>query len=1012
MPSRPSSVHTERAFETAIEDHLLAHGWQRGEPQAFDRKRALFPAELLAFVQATQAKAWKAVHDYHGAQAADALLDDLVKAIAANGMLHVLRHGFHCFGKAFKVATFAPASGLNPELQAQYAANLLTVTRQVHYSERHENSLDMVLALNGLPLATAELKNQFTGQNVFDAMRQYRQDRDPAETVFAFNRRALVHFAVDPDLVFMTTRLEGAATAFLPFNRGRPDGSAGNPPHPAGHRTAYLWQDAWARDSWLDIVGRFVQLEKLTKEVLVRRKGQQVKQKLVKESLIFPRWHQLDAVRSLVAAARAQGPGRQYLVQHSAGSGKSNTIAWLAHRLSNLHDEKDARVFDSVIVITDRRVLDRQLQANVFDFEHKQGVVVKIDQDSTQLAQALAERTPIIVTTLQKFPFVTDEMAALPQQRYAVIVDEAHSSQSGEQAAELKGLLNDAGLRAKARALAADESAEEESADEALLLAMLRRGRQPNISFFAFTATPKHKTLKIFDEPGPDGRAPFHRYSMRQAIEEHFIHDVLAHYTTYKAYYKLAQTAGDDPLVEKRDAAKALARYMRHHPHNIASKVEVMVEHFRQSTRHRIGGRAKAMVVTESRLAAVRYKLAFDEYIANKGYDDIRTLVAFSGTVQDPDAPGRSWSEAGMNGFGEKELPERFATDDYQLLLVAEKYQTGFDEPLLHTMYVDKRLDGVQAVQTLSRLNRRAPGKEDTFVLDFYNEREDIFAAFKPYYERTDAAETTDPQKLYELKAKLDGAQVYALSEVNELCRVFFASPDTSEAAHARLSRFVDRAVESYKQLDEQAKDDFAGWVGSFRNLYGFLAQIIPYQDSSLERLYTYLRFLQAKLPPRRRSDGFALDGEVQLKFYKLQKIGEGRIELQLGESEPLAGPNEVGTRRSQSERVQLSSVVDQLNQKFGTQFTLADQLFFDQVEEQALQKVDLREAARANSEEDFGLVWDQALDGLFIDRMEGNDEVFRKIMADELKRALVSSMLRSRVYARARGEGPTGESA
>jgi type I restriction enzyme, R subunit len=1001
MPSPRPSVHTERAFETAIEDHLLAHGWQRGDSLAFDRKRALFPADLLAFIQATQAKAWGAVQAYHGAQAVDALLDDLVKAIAASGLLQVLRHGFNCFGKSFRLAFFAPASGLNPELQAQYAANILTVTRQVHYSEQHENSLDMVLSLNGLPLATAELKNQFTGQTVHDAMRQYRQDRDAQETVFAFNRRALVHFAVDPDLVFMTTRLEGAATTFLPFNQGHA-GGAGNPPHPAGHRTAYLWQEAWARDSWLDILGRFVQLEKVTKEVLVRRKGQQVKQKISKEALIFPRWHQLSAVRALVSAARAQGPGRQYLVQHSAGSGKSNTIAWLAHRLSSLHDDKDARVFDSVIVITDRRVLDRQLQANVFDFEHKQGVVVKIDQDSTQLAQALAERTPIIVTTLQKFPFVTDKMAALPQQRYAVIVDEAHSSQSGEQAAELKGLLNDAGLREQAQALAADEGIED-SADEAMLLAMLRRGRQPNISFFAFTATPKHKTLKIFDEPGPDGTAPFHRYSMRQAIEEGFIHDVLAHYSTYKAYYKLAQTASVDPLVEKRDAAKALARYMRHHPHNVTSKVEVMVEHFRQSTRHKIGGRAKAMVITDSRLAAVRYKLAFDAYIADKGYDDIRTLVAFSGTVQDPDAPGRSWSEAGMNGFGESELTGKFATDDYQVLLVAEKYQTGFDEPLLHTMYVDKRLDGVQAVQTLSRLNRRAQGKEDTFVLDFHNEREDIFAAFKPYYERTGAAETTDAQKLYELKAKLDGAMVYAQSEVKELCRVFFASPDTSDAAHARLSGLVNAAVESFKKLDEQAQDDFAGWVVSFRSLYAFLAQIIPYQDSSLERLYTYLRFLDAKLPRMRRNPGVALEGEVQLKFYKLQKIGEGRIDLKVGEAESLYGPSEVGTRRSEDEQVRLSTLVDRLNEKFGTQFTLADQLFFDQVEEQALQKADLCEAARANSEEDFGLVWDQALDGLFIDRMEGNDEVFRKVMADELKRALVSSVLRARVYARAR---------
>jgi type I restriction enzyme R subunit len=1005
MPSPRPSAHTEKAFEAAIEQHLLSHGWAAGDPAGFDRERALFPAELLAFVQATQPKAWAAVQAYHAANAADALLSDLGKALAASGLLHVLRHGFHCFGKHFKLAFFAPASGLNPELQAQYAANRLSVTRQVHYSTQHENSLDMVLSLNGLPLATAELKNPFTAQTVHDAMRQYRQDRDPAETLFAFNRRALVHFAVDSERVFMSTRLEGAATSFLPFNRGD-GGGAGNPPHPAGHRSAYLWHEAWARDNWLDILGRFVQLEKVAKEVLVRRKGVQVKQKITKENLIFPRWHQLDAVRTLVAAARAQGPGHNYLVQHSAGSGKSNTIAWLAHRLSSLHDERDERVFDSVIVITDRRVLDRQLQANVFDFEHKQGVVQRIDEDSAQLAQALAGRTPVIVTTLQKFPFVTDKLAALPRQRYAVIVDEAHSSQSGEQAAELKGILNDAGLREKALALAADEGIEE-SADEALLLAMLRRGRQPNISFFAFTATPKHKTLKIFDEPGPTGTAPFHRYGMRQAIEEGFIHDVLAHYTTYKAYYRLAQAAGDDPLVEKREAAKALARYMRHHPHNIASKVEVMVEHFRQHTRHRIGGRAKAMVVTDSRLAAVRYKQAFDSYIGSRGYDDIRTLVAFSGTVTDPEAPGRAFSEAGMNGFGEGELPERFGSDDYQLLLVAEKYQTGFDEPLLHTMYVDKRLDGVQAVQTLSRLNRRAPGKEDTFVLDFHNEREDIFAAFKPYYDRTEAAETTDPQKLYELKAKLDGALVYSADEVAALCRVFFASPDTSEAAHARLSAFVDAAVQRYKALDETARDDFAGWVGSFRNLYAFLSQIIPYQDSGLERLYTYLRFLAAKLPRTPHSAALALDGEVQLKFYKLQKIGEGRIDLKVGEPEPLFGPGEVGTRRSEGEQVRLSTLVERMNQKFGTQFTPADQLFFEQVEEHAVQQAALRDAARANSEQDFELVWEQALDGLFIDRMEGNDEVFRKVMSDEVKRAFVSAVLRSRVYRRARGEPP-----
>ena len=736
------AVHTEIRFEEAIERCLLSKvgGYAKGDAKAFDARLALFPEDVIAFIQATQEPAWKAIASYHGANARAAVLDDLARALSspAMGLLHVLRQGFTCFGKTLRVAYFAPANLMNPETAKLYAANRLTVTRQVHFSEKNEKlSIDVVLALNGTPVATLELKNPLTHQNVHDAMRQYREDRDPREPLLRFKERALVHFAVDPDLVYMTTRLDGKATHFLPFNRGD-QGGAGNPPNPNGYRTAFLWEEVLQRDSLLDILGRFVQLEKIERDVLITKGGKQVVQKIRKENVIFPRYHQLDAVRRLTAATRAQGAGHNYLVQHSAGSGKSNTIAWLAHRLSTLHDAQDAKVFDSVIVITDRSVLDRQLQDTVYQFEHKGGVVKKIDEDSTQLAEALKDRTPIIITTLQKFPFVTEKIGALPAQKYAVIVDEAHSSQSGEQAAELKGILNDSALRAKAKALAQEEGAGDEDSDaEALLLTMLKRGRQPNISFFAFTATPKFKTLKIFDEPGPNGKPPFHLYTMRQAIDERFILDVLRNYTTYKAYYKLIETAAEDPLVERKEAAKALARFMRHHPHNLASKVEVMVEHFRAHTRHKIGGRAKAMVVTDSRLSAVRYKQAFDKYIKDKGYHDIRTLVAFSGTVDDPDFKGQSYSEQGMNGIPESQLPEKFETEAYQVLIVAEKYQTGFDQPLLHTMYVDKRLDGVQAVQTLSRLNRTCAGKEDTFVLDFYNEREDIFRAFKPYYEET-----------------------------------------------------------------------------------------------------------------------------------------------------------------------------------------------------------------------------------------------------------------------------------
>ncbi len=810
-----------------------------------------------------------------------------------------------------------------------------------------------------------------------------------------------MHFAVDPDLVYMTTKLDGKATHFLPFNRGD-QGGAGNAPNPDGYRTAYLWEDVLQRDSLLDILGRFVQLEKIEKDVLIRKGGKEVVQKIRKENVIFPRFHQLDAVRRLTTAARAQGSGRNYLVQHSAGSGKSNTIAWLAHRLSTLHDAQDAKVFDSVIVITDRRVLDRQLQDTVYQFEHKGGVVKKIDEDSTQLAAALKDRTPIVITTLQKFPFVTEKIGALPAQRYAVIVDEAHSSQSGEQAAELKGILNDAALRARAKALAQEEGSGDEDSDaEALLLTMLKRGRQPNISFFAFTATPKFKTLKIFDEPGPNGSAPFHLYTMRQAIEEKFILDVLANYTTYKAYYKLIETAAEDPLVEKKEAAKALARFLRHHPHNLASKVEVMVEHFRAHTRHKIGGRAKAMVVTDSRLAAVRYKQAFDKYIKDKGYTDIRTLVAFSGTVDDPDFKGRSYSEQGMNGIPESQLPEKFETEEYQVLIVAEKYQTGFDQPLLHTMYVDKRLDGVQAVQTLSRLNRTCAGKEDTFVLDFYNEREDIFRAFKPYYEATTIAEDVEPHKLYELKAKLDGAHVYYPDDVKALCAAFFAGDDAG--THAKLYKLIDPAVERFKALGETAQDDFRGWLQSFRNLYGFLSQVIPYQDSALEALHTYLRFLGAKLPLPLRGKPLELDDDVQLKFYRLQKIGEGQIPLHVGEPEGLYGPADVGIRRSEPEKVALSSLIEQLNERFGTDFRPADQLFFDQVEADAAEREDIQQAAKANTLDNFKLLFDKELEGLFVDRMEGNDEIFRRVMQDEQFRAAASAYLMNKVYERAR---------
>jgi type I restriction enzyme, R subunit len=993
--------HTEQAFETAIEYHLTTlGGYGKGERDSFDLNRGLFPQEILAFIQETQTQEWEYLANLQKGKAEETLLDDLCRALNSphEGCLSVLRHGFKCFGKLFRAASFAPASGLNPDTQKLYAANRLTITRQVRYAHRHGNTLDVVLSLNGIPVATVELKNPMTAQTWRHAVTQYKHDRDPADLIFQFKKRALVHFAVDTDEVYMTTRLSGRNTRFLPFNQGRGTG-AGNPDNPGGYKTAYLWEEVLERHSFLDILARFMHLQGEEKKL----GGKKVR----RETMIFPRYHQLDCVRKLVAEAREHGAGTNYLVQHSAGSGKSNSIAWLAHRLASLYDDKDEKVYDSVIVVTDRVILDQQLQNTIYQFEHKQGVVHKIDVSSTQLAEALAKAVPIVVTTLQKFPFVTEKIGDLPKRTYAVIVDEAHSSQGGETATELKGVLADAVLREEAAKYATEESLPDY--EEEILKTMAKRGRQSNISFFAFTATPKYKTLEVFGRPGADGKPePFHLYSMRQAIEEGFILDVLQNYTTYKTYYRLIKSIEDDPQVDKRKAARALARFMSLHPYNIAQKTEVMVEHFRHFTLHKIGGKAKAMVTASSRLHAVRYKQDFDKYIAEKGYKGIKTLVAFSGTVIDPDAPGVEYTEVGMNGgIREKELPERFGTDQYQVLLVAEKYQTGFDQPLLHTMYVDKRLSGIQAVQTLSRLNRINTGKEDTFVLDFVNEPEEILAAFQPYYEQTLIGERADPKQLYELQAKLEAQQVYYKAEVTEFCKVFY-KPKRHQTTfdHAQMNACIDPAVNRYRELEEEVREEFRKTLVAYRNLYAFLAQIIPFQDSDLERLYSYTRFLLTKLPRGDRGPVYNFDDDVALKFYRLQKISEGSIDLEPGKEEPVSGPTAVGTGIVRGLEIELSKLIDILNERFGTEFKPGDQLFFDSIREDAVADTNLRQAAIANTMENFGYVFRKALEGLFIDRMEQNEEITAKFMNEKDFQKAVTKHLLEQVYRQIREEG------
>ena len=1018
------SGHTERDFETAIEAGLTSSGgYETRSPSAYDEALALFPADVTGFLKESQPAKWQALEVLLGPKTAATVLDSLSKELELKGTLHILRHGFKCYGKSFRMAYFRPNTAMNPEAAENYARNRLTITRQVAYTSVMKKAdgknrrciIDVTLAVNGIPVVTAELKNPLTGQRAAHAMRQYEDERDGRDLLFAFKKCALVHFAVDPDEVWMTTRMRGKETDFLPFNRGNNHG-AGNAPVEGNWKTAYLWDEVLQADSLLEILQRFMHLEVKEKQVKTNKGVRTVR----KETMIFPRYHQLDAVRNLVIHAKARGAGRNYLIQHSAGSGKSNSIAWLAHRLSSLHDEHDEKVFHSVIVVTDRRVLDQQLQATIYQFEHKTGVVEKIDEDTQQLVRALSQGTPIVITTIQKFPFISQALSTLTKKgsgvkidtagkRFAVIVDEAHSSQSGETATTLKGMLNKEGIEAAIAAQLSDEEDYDLSDDAkvAVLRDALQRARQPNLSFFAFTATPKFKTKALFDEHGPSGASPFHEYTMRQAIEEGFIIDVLQNYTTYKRFFGLLKQVENDPDVPRKKAAKVLTRYLELHPVNIEQVVSVIVEHFRLYVMHELGGRAKAMVVTGSRLSAVKYKLAFDRYIKEQGYTGIRSLVAFSGTVEDPDNPGSSYTEVAMNdGLSESELPETFERDYYRVLLVAEKYQTGFDQPLLQTMYVVKRLAGVQAVQTLSRLNRIAPGKSRTFVLDFANEKDDIYKAFKPYYETTPVGENADPHRLSELQHRLLERAVFTPVDVTAFAEVWYRGKrDHSVSDHRVMNAVLDAVVQRFQDREEEEREEFRGQLKAYRNLYAFLSQIIPYQDSDLERLYAFVRNLLAKLPPPGDGQAFALDDEVALRFFRLQQMNEGSIDLSEGEADPLKGPTDVGTARAKDEEVTLSSLIDRLNERFGTDFTEADQLFFDQIRASAENDENIAEAARANNFANFAAYLDRMLDELFITRMEGNEEIFSRVMTDTEFRSAAHEHLAREIFRRVREE-------
>jgi type I restriction enzyme, R subunit len=988
-----SSQTTEKAFEDAIVHTLInGGGYQLGNPAKFSQELALDKTILFQFIQDSQPQAWQKLSEIHGLTVEPKFIQRLYQELEFRGMLDVLRYGITDYGVRFKLAYFKPASGLNPETLALYDQNILTVTRQVHYSTRNQNSIDLLLSVNGLPVATVELKNQFTGQDIENAKQQYSSDRDNHELLFQFKRRALVHFAVDPDEAWMTTRIDGSNTRFLPFNQGHNKG-AGNPPNPNGYKTAYLWSEIWTKDRWLDILGRFLHLEQET----INLNGKTIK----KESLIFPRFHQLDVVRKLAADAKVNGAGHNYLIQHSAGSGKSNSIAWLAYQLANLHNDQDSRVFDSVIVITDRRVLDQQLQDTIYQFDHVAGVVQKIDRNASQLANALASGTNIIITTLQKFPFILDKIGDLPKCNYALIVDEAHSSHGGEASKRMKEVLTVIDFSPSTQESSGRYGDGDEDGEDLIRKSMLSRGKQPNLSFFAFTATPKAKTLEVFGQINSQGQPePFHLYSMRQAIEEGFIMDVLKNYTTYKTYFRLSKAIEDDPQIHKKKASKAIARFLSLHPHNLAQKTEVIIEHFRQCVMPKIGGKAKAMLVTASRPHVIRYKNEFDDYLKKQGYTDIKALVAF--TAFTDRETGISYTESDINGFGERELPKKFETIEYQLLIVADKYQTGFDQPLLHTMYVDKKLSGVKAVQTLSRLNRIYPGKENTFVLDFANEEQEIIDAFQPYYEQTVLAATTNPNRLYDLKNRIDDFQIIWSNEVDAFAKLFFKRTEkTSKQDHGRLNALVDPACDRFKGLSEEQQDEFKNTLITFIRLYAFLAQIMPFSDETLEKFYAFSRLLQTKLPKRLKSEIFKLTDEVSLEYYRLQKIREGQIDLQKDAEIALQPSTEAGISREKEMQAKLSEIIDILNKRFNADFTDADKYFFSQIEEELIQNESLSQQAKSNSIQNFKYGFDDIFLTTLIERMEDNQDIFTKIIDDSEFGDAVRDWMLKKVYKR-----------
>lgn len=973
-----NNILSEKDYQKFLLERLEQdNGFVVRKASQYDRLFAMDREMLFKFLNGTQPDTMDYLRKIYKSDLEDTIVGLInAEATKARGSLvEILKHGVEISSRKLELMYTKPATAFNPDLTRKYGQNVFSVMEEVWASDKER--IDLVIFLNGLAIMSFELKCNMAGQSYQDAIYQYRTQRDPKTRLFLFKAGTLVNFAMDLEQVYMTTRLAGEATFFLPFNMGDGQGvtaGAGNPIFPDRYSVSYMWEDILTKDTILDLIGRFVFVE--VKEKVDEDTGK-VKRS---ENLIFPRYHQLDAIRKLLADVQTNGTALNYLIQHSAGSGKTNTIAWLAHRLASLHDADDKIIFDNVVIVTDRVVVDRQLQKAIMGMEHKSGLIKVMDDscNSEDLRIALEGNTKIVATTIQKFPFITDRVKDLKSKRFAVIIDEAHSSTAGKD------------MAAVTMALGSGEQVEAD-VEDMITDEIRRNGKQANVSIFAFTATPKPTTIQLFGKLNTKGqREAFHVYSMKQAIEEGFILDVLQNYTEYETFYRINKEIRDDPRCKTNAAKRQIARFVELHDTNISQRVEVIVEHFRTTVMQELGGTAKAMVVTPSRQSAVKYCQAFQDYVARKGYAGIRALVAFSGKVKLPD-DDTEYTEAAMNGFSEDKLPETFDKDDYQVLLVANKYQTGFDQPKLCAMYVLKKLQKVNAVQTLSRLNRICtPYDKKTFILDFVNKYEDIKGAFAPYYTTTLLSNSVTPGAVYDLEAKLDAYAILDPADVEAANDILYSEKVTGKQKQ-RLAFFLQKSKKLLDRYDADTQRECVGVMRSFVRFYEFLLQVSCFEDVELHKKYNFVSYLLAFVNIRNPGGGFNLDGKIKASNF-VQRKGEEHVAPNLVASPVVKLPTAEHFGLTEDKEKRLSEIIDEINSRTGKSYdndVVVKSML--QIRDILMKSDKLRTSAKSNTQKDFEFSYFDDIDDALIEGLSQNQDFFSLLLSnDEIKREVM----------------------